>query len=445
MPVPQNVKELLTFLGLMTYNAKFMPNLSSVLRPLYDLTKKGAKWVWTQECQNSFSQAKAGLSGAGALAHYDVDRPLKMYCDASSSGVGACLVHQFPDGVERPVAYASRTLSEAEQKYAQIEREGLGIIFGVKRFHQYICGRHFTLVTDHRPLCRIFSPSAETSSVAAARLQRWALILSMYDYEIEFVSGLQNVPADVLSRLPSRTESDDETWQVCSAEEEELICATIEDDILPVTADQVARQTARDPVLGPVLSWVRSGAWPKKTEAKFQPYIRCRDGLTVVDGCLQVIPCCCETCDPARRLSGAELLLLDGSDLWCTRSASTAGPGPLTWTTCWRTGPCRTARCRPLFRDPSRTARCRPLFRDPSRPEPTIDRGSIWRTTGARLPVVHRCRCRVRSRRPGRLIGVGRVGTPTGSGPSALQRTLDCGVRVRLVCDRGMSVRVNQC
>ncbi|XP_043200158.1 uncharacterized protein K02A2.6-like isoform X3 [Amphibalanus amphitrite] len=98
----------------------------------------------------------------------------------------------------------------------------------------------------------------------------------------------RNVPADVLSRLPSRTESDDETWQVCSAEEEELICATIEDDILPVTADQVARQTARDPVLGPVLSWVRSGAWPKKTEAKFQPYIRCRDGLTVVDGCLQV-------------------------------------------------------------------------------------------------------------------------------------------------------------
>ncbi|XP_043199020.1 uncharacterized protein K02A2.6-like isoform X1 [Amphibalanus amphitrite] len=98
----------------------------------------------------------------------------------------------------------------------------------------------------------------------------------------------RNVPADVLSRLPSRTESDDGTWQVCSAEEEELICATIEDDILPVTADQVARQTARDPVLGPVLSWVRSGAWPKKTEAKFQPYIRCRDGLTVVDGCLQV-------------------------------------------------------------------------------------------------------------------------------------------------------------
>ncbi|XP_043199021.1 uncharacterized protein K02A2.6-like isoform X2 [Amphibalanus amphitrite] len=254
----------------------------------------------------------------------------------------------------------------------------------------------------------------------------------------------RNVPADVLSRLPSRTESDDGTWQVCSAEEEELICATIEDDILPVTADQVARQTARDPVLGPVLSWVRSGAWPKKTEAKFQPYIRCRDGLTVVDGCLQVIPCCCETCDPARRLSGAELLLLDGSDLWCTRSASTAGPGPLTWTTCWRTGPW-VGPLRIRFRGPCRTARCRPLFRDPSRPEPTIDRGSIWRTTGARLPVVHRCRCRVRSRRPGRLIGVGRVGTPTGSGPSALQRTLDCGVRVRLVCDRGMSVRVNQC
>ena len=290
MPEPTNTKELLTFLGLMTYNAKFIPNLSAVLRPLYDLTRKGAKWVWTLECQHSFDQAKASLSSAGALAHYDVDRPLKMYCDASSKGVGACIVHQFPGGAERPVAYASRSLSEAEQKYAQIEREGLAIVFGVKRFHQYICGRRFTLVTDHRPLCRIFSPSAETSSVAAARLQRWALILSMYDYEIEFVSGLQNVPADVLSRLPSPKESVTEGWQVCSATEEgEQVCLSIEDDVLPVTADEVAKETSRDPVLGPVLGWVRSGAWPKKAEnPDCQPYIRFRDSLTVVDGCLQL-------------------------------------------------------------------------------------------------------------------------------------------------------------
>ena len=287
MPEPKNAKELLTFLGLMTYNARFIPNLSSMLRPLYDLTKKRVRWEWTKECQSSFDQAKASLSSAGVLAHYDVDRPLKMYCDASSQGVGACIVHQFPDGVERPVAYASKTLSDAERKYAQIEREGLAIVFGVKRFHQYVCGRRFTLVTDHRPLCRIFSPSAETASVAAARLQRWALILSMYDYQIEFVSGSQNVPADVLSRLPSPADSEDS--QVCSAvEDDERLCIAIDDDTLPVTADQVARETAKDPILGLVLGWVRSGAWPTKADPKFNPYMKCRDSLTVVDGCLQV-------------------------------------------------------------------------------------------------------------------------------------------------------------
>ena len=123
MPAPGNVKELFTFLGLMTYNARFIPNLSTLLRPLYDLTRTGVKWAWTQECQATFNKAKASLSSARALAHYDVNKPLKMYCDASSRGVGACIVHLMPGGVERPVAYASRTLSEAEQKYAQIERE----------------------------------------------------------------------------------------------------------------------------------------------------------------------------------------------------------------------------------------------------------------------------------------------------------------------------------
>ena len=131
----------------------------------------------------------------------DVNKPIKLYCDASPHGVGACLMH-IVDGVERPVAYASRTLSAAEQNYAQIEREALGIIFGVKRFNQYLYGREFTLVTDHRPLCTLFGHTHGVCPLAAARMQWWAMILSVYSYKIELIPSSANLCADCLSRLP---------------------------------------------------------------------------------------------------------------------------------------------------------------------------------------------------------------------------------------------------
>ena len=103
------------------------------------------------------SLAKSKMASTEVLAHYDTAVPLKLDCDASAYGVGAVLFHLYEDGSERPIAitYASRTLSSAERNYAQIEKEGLALIFGVKKFHKCVYGRHFTLVTDHKPLMAI--------------------------------------------------------------------------------------------------------------------------------------------------------------------------------------------------------------------------------------------------------------------------------------------------
>ena len=111
----------------------------------------------------------------------------------------------MPDGSEKPVAYASRTLSKSEKNYAHIEKEALAIIFGIKKFHRYIYGRKFTLITDHKPLTTILSPKASLPALAAARIQRWAIILSAYCYEIEFRSTQEHSNADGLSRLPLET------------------------------------------------------------------------------------------------------------------------------------------------------------------------------------------------------------------------------------------------
>ena len=109
----------------------------------------------------------------------------------------------MPGREERPVAFASRTLSASEKNYAQFEREALSIIYGVKKFHQYLFGRKFTLETDHKPLLTILGPKSAVPTLAAARLQRWALILASYHYEVVFRRKSEHSIADGLSRLPA--------------------------------------------------------------------------------------------------------------------------------------------------------------------------------------------------------------------------------------------------
>ena len=104
------------------------------------------------------------------LAHYNPELPIKMAADASAYGVGAVISHVYPDGSEKPIAFASRTLSRSQRNYAQIEKEGLALVFGVRRFHQYLYGQNFTLVTDHKPLTTIFGPKKGIPPLAAARL-----------------------------------------------------------------------------------------------------------------------------------------------------------------------------------------------------------------------------------------------------------------------------------
>ena len=150
-PRPENVSQLRSFLGLVNYYNRFLPNASTVLHPLHQLLEQNSEWQWTEQCEQAFTEAKRMITSEQVLTHYDLALPVRLACDASPTGIGAVLSHVMPDGSERPVAFASRS-------YAQIDKEALSIVWGVKRFHVYLYGGRFTLITDHKPLTAIFHP-----------------------------------------------------------------------------------------------------------------------------------------------------------------------------------------------------------------------------------------------------------------------------------------------
>ena len=207
--------------------------------------------------------------------------PLTLAGDASAYGIGAVISHTMPNGSERPIAFASRTLTTSEKNYAQIEKEALSLIlFGGKKFNQYLYGRKFTLVTDHKPLLAILGEKKGIPSLAAARLQRWAITLSAYHYEIKFKSTKEHANADGLSRLPL-SETEKETESVTSAD----LFNLTQVNSLPVTSSQIAIQTKRDLILSKVYRYTKNG-WPSTVSEALKPFYTKRSELTVGGGCL---------------------------------------------------------------------------------------------------------------------------------------------------------------
>ncbi|XP_045537579.1 uncharacterized protein K02A2.6-like [Papilio machaon] len=279
LPRPSNVSELRSFLGILNFYGKFIKNMSSRLVPLYELLKKDTEWNWSAECENAFIKIKKILSSVDTLAHYDSKKPLVVTCDASGRGIGGVLTQiDAGSGGERPVAYASRTLTDAEKNYSQIHREALAIIFCVNKFHQYLYGRHFTLRTDHKPLVSIFGPNTGIPAMVASRMQRWAIILSAYSFDIEYVRTDEN-SADGLSRLPIDCKQSEPT----PPEQTYLHCIQ---DSLCLDYNEIKNETIRDPILAKVLLYIRDG-WPAHCElTNMKPYWNRRNELYEELGCV---------------------------------------------------------------------------------------------------------------------------------------------------------------
>ncbi|UYV72119.1 hypothetical protein LAZ67_9001873 [Cordylochernes scorpioides] len=195
-PRPKNISELRSFLGLCSYYRRFIENFADKARSLHDLLKTEKQFYWDAAQEKAFEVLKTALISEPVLGHFDESADTHLHTDASGHGIGAVLL-QIQGGKERPIAYASRSLTKAENNYSTTEKECLAVVWSISKFRPYLFGRPFTVVTDHHSLCWLVGQKDPSG-----RLARWALKLQEFDVTVIYKSGRKHKDADCLSRSP---------------------------------------------------------------------------------------------------------------------------------------------------------------------------------------------------------------------------------------------------
>lgn len=277
-PVPENVSEVRAFVGMLNYYSKFIPSFASKMSPLYELLRKDVRFKWTVKCQEAFDALKEEVTSDKVLVHFNPKVPIVLSTDASNSAVAGILSHVGADGTKKPIAFVSRALSQSERNYSVIQKEALAIIFSVTKLRQYLLGVHFILECDHKPLLAIFGENKGLPVLAAARMQRWAFILSGFNYCMKHVKGIDNT-ADHLSRLPQRkvVESNDDFG---------FVNYIINQNKLNLSFKDIARETTHDPILAKLREAIQLGKIDLLNGKDFIPYINRKSELSVEYNCI---------------------------------------------------------------------------------------------------------------------------------------------------------------
>ena len=270
MKAPSNVPELHRFLGLViNHLGKFSPKLAEISQPLRQLLTVKSSWTWGPAQQSAFQNIKSKLMKPTVLMLYDPKTPCKVSADASSFGLGAVLL-QLKKREWKPVAYTSRSMTDTERRYAQIEKEALGVTWACEKFSHYLLGQEFEIESDHKPLIPLLN--CKSLDNLPPRVLRFRLRLARYHYVAKHIPGKLLVIADTLSRAPLSVSTEQEDLQ---AEVSTFIDNVISH--LPATdkrLDEYREAQSQDPICSQVMKFCQP-QWPQKSPANnnLVPYI----------------------------------------------------------------------------------------------------------------------------------------------------------------------------
>ena len=280
MSPPRNTTELRRFLGLANQLGKFSPNLAELSQPLRELLKKDRAWFWGPSQEDAFTRVKKELTLPTVLALYDPALDVKVSADASSFGLGAVLLQRHGKDW-RPVVYASRSMTEAEKRYAQIEKEALATVWSCEKFEDYVMGKQITIETDHKPLVPLLN--SKHLDALPPRILRFRLRMARFSYMVIHVPGKLLYVADALSRAPLPPLSSLSPTQNELEQEAELYMDAVVAG-LPASKGRLKEYCdaqASDPVCSDLIQFCKSG-WPVKSKlpARLKPYWEAQHKIT---------------------------------------------------------------------------------------------------------------------------------------------------------------------
>ena len=246
----KDVKEVESFIGLINYFKRVITNYAAKTRCINELRQKDKHFKWTDECQRAFQSLLDELTSVPLVQPYTLDKEVTLTTDGSEKTIGGVLTQN-----DHPVIYISHNVTSEEQKYSNIEREVLAVVFAVTRLRQFLLGRKFTLRTDHKPLQYIFNPSNQIPKVVSAILERWAITLIAYDYDVQYTPGQNIGHADAISRLRFKDDEDD----LVAAE-----MATLEKPVIDV--DRLRKEMQSKEFMKRMMNRIRTGNWKNCTK-----------------------------------------------------------------------------------------------------------------------------------------------------------------------------------
>ena len=284
MEAPTNVAGVQRLLGMINFVGKYIPNKSHIIKPISELLNTKNSWHWGDPQSQAFSEIKKLLTSPPILAFYDPNRPTMISSDASSLGLGGVLLQKQEDDSWRPVAYISRTLSDCEQNYSNIEREALAVAWSCDKLRDYIIGKEIVIETDHKPLLSILK--SKDLNDLTPRLQRIRIRLLRYSFKIVYTPGKHLATADCLSRSPT-TKAKEAQYDLEDEIEAFINQIATQFNASDHMIDKIRLAQQIDALCRKLGEYCQSG-WPEKNKLSTNliPYYPSRDDLTLIDGLL---------------------------------------------------------------------------------------------------------------------------------------------------------------